>query len=32
VQDAIDSPVEGADGNREYLLHARAPGEAQATS
>jgi len=32
VQGAIDSPVEGADGNREYLLHARAPGEAQATS
>jgi len=29
VQGAIDSPVEGADGNREYLLHARAPGEAQ---
>ena len=28
VQDAIDSPVEGADGNREYLLHARAPGQA----
>jgi len=28
VQGAIDSPVEGADGNREYLLHARAPGEA----
>ena len=26
VHDAIDSPVEGADGNREYLLHARAPG------
>jgi 23S rRNA (cytidine1920-2'-O)/16S rRNA (cytidine1409-2'-O)-methyltransferase len=28
VQGAVDSPVEGADGNREYLLHARAPGEA----
>jgi 23S rRNA (cytidine1920-2'-O)/16S rRNA (cytidine1409-2'-O)-methyltransferase len=28
VRGAIDSPVEGADGNREYLLHARAPGEA----
>ena len=28
VQGAIDSPVEGADGNREYLLHARAPGDA----
>ncbi|HEY4031427.1 MAG TPA: TlyA family RNA methyltransferase [Caulobacteraceae bacterium] len=27
VQGAIDSPVEGADGNREYLLHARAPDE-----
>jgi 23S rRNA (cytidine1920-2'-O)/16S rRNA (cytidine1409-2'-O)-methyltransferase len=23
---STDSPVEGADGNREYLLHARAPG------
>jgi 23S rRNA (cytidine1920-2'-O)/16S rRNA (cytidine1409-2'-O)-methyltransferase len=29
VLDAVDSPVEGADGNREYLLHARAPGEPQ---
>jgi 23S rRNA (cytidine1920-2'-O)/16S rRNA (cytidine1409-2'-O)-methyltransferase len=29
VQGAIDSPVEGADGNREYLLHARAPAEAR---
>jgi 23S rRNA (cytidine1920-2'-O)/16S rRNA (cytidine1409-2'-O)-methyltransferase len=29
VQGAIDSPVEGADGNREYLIHARAPGAAQ---
>jgi 23S rRNA (cytidine1920-2'-O)/16S rRNA (cytidine1409-2'-O)-methyltransferase len=28
VKGAIDSPVEGSDGNREYLLHARAPGEA----
>jgi 23S rRNA (cytidine1920-2'-O)/16S rRNA (cytidine1409-2'-O)-methyltransferase len=28
VMAAIDSPVEGADGNREYLLHARAPGGA----
>jgi 23S rRNA (cytidine1920-2'-O)/16S rRNA (cytidine1409-2'-O)-methyltransferase len=27
VMGAVDSPVEGADGNREYLLHARAPGE-----
>jgi 23S rRNA (cytidine1920-2'-O)/16S rRNA (cytidine1409-2'-O)-methyltransferase len=27
VEGAIDSPVDGADGNREYLLHARAPGE-----
>ncbi len=25
VAGAIDSPVEGADGNREYLIHARAP-------
>jgi 23S rRNA (cytidine1920-2'-O)/16S rRNA (cytidine1409-2'-O)-methyltransferase len=24
---SIDSPVEGSDGNREYLLHARAPSE-----
>ena len=23
---AVDSPVEGADGNREYLLHAAGPG------
>ncbi len=22
----VDSPIEGADGNREYLIHARAPG------
>jgi 23S rRNA (cytidine1920-2'-O)/16S rRNA (cytidine1409-2'-O)-methyltransferase len=29
VVGAVDSPVEGADGNREYLVHARAPGEAQ---
>ena len=29
VQDAIDSPIAGGDGNREYLLHARAPGEAR---
>jgi 23S rRNA (cytidine1920-2'-O)/16S rRNA (cytidine1409-2'-O)-methyltransferase len=29
VQGTIDSPVEGADGNREYLIHARAPGAAQ---
>ena len=28
VVGAVDSPVEGADGNREYLLHARAPGQA----
>ena len=28
VLGSLDSPVEGADGNREYLLHARAPGEA----
>jgi 23S rRNA (cytidine1920-2'-O)/16S rRNA (cytidine1409-2'-O)-methyltransferase len=28
VRGAIESPVEGADGNREYLLHARAPGQA----
>jgi 23S rRNA (cytidine1920-2'-O)/16S rRNA (cytidine1409-2'-O)-methyltransferase len=28
VVGSIDSPVEGSDGNREYLLHARAPGEA----
>jgi 23S rRNA (cytidine1920-2'-O)/16S rRNA (cytidine1409-2'-O)-methyltransferase len=27
VLGSVDSPVEGADGNREYLLHARAPGE-----
>jgi 23S rRNA (cytidine1920-2'-O)/16S rRNA (cytidine1409-2'-O)-methyltransferase len=32
VQGAIDSPVEGADGNREYLLHARAPGEARSAA
>jgi 23S rRNA (cytidine1920-2'-O)/16S rRNA (cytidine1409-2'-O)-methyltransferase len=32
VQGAIDSPVEGADGNREYLLHARAPNEAQSAA
>jgi 23S rRNA (cytidine1920-2'-O)/16S rRNA (cytidine1409-2'-O)-methyltransferase len=25
---SVDSPVEGADGNREYLLHARAPDAA----
>ena len=25
VLGSVDSPVEGADGNREYLLHARAP-------
>ncbi|MGZ3278261.1 MAG: TlyA family RNA methyltransferase [Caulobacteraceae bacterium] len=28
VVGAIDSPVQGADGNLEYLLHARAPSEA----
>ena len=28
VLGSVDSPVEGSDGNREYLLHARAPGEA----
>jgi 23S rRNA (cytidine1920-2'-O)/16S rRNA (cytidine1409-2'-O)-methyltransferase len=27
VVSSADSPVEGADGNREYLLHARAPRE-----
>jgi 23S rRNA (cytidine1920-2'-O)/16S rRNA (cytidine1409-2'-O)-methyltransferase len=26
VLGVIDSPIEGADGNREYLIHARAPG------
>jgi 23S rRNA (cytidine1920-2'-O)/16S rRNA (cytidine1409-2'-O)-methyltransferase len=25
VRGVIDSPIEGADGNREYLIHARAP-------
>ena len=25
VADAIDSPIEGSDGNREYLIHARGP-------
>jgi 23S rRNA (cytidine1920-2'-O)/16S rRNA (cytidine1409-2'-O)-methyltransferase len=28
VDGVVDSPVEGADGNREYLLHARAPLQA----
>jgi 23S rRNA (cytidine1920-2'-O)/16S rRNA (cytidine1409-2'-O)-methyltransferase len=28
VVGSIDSPVEGSDGNREYLLHARAPAAA----
>ena len=28
VLGSIDSPIEGADGNREYLLHARAPDAA----
>jgi 23S rRNA (cytidine1920-2'-O)/16S rRNA (cytidine1409-2'-O)-methyltransferase len=28
VLGSLDSPVEGSDGNREYLLRARAPGEA----
>ena len=28
VMGSVDSPVEGSDGNREYLLHARAPGQA----
>jgi 23S rRNA (cytidine1920-2'-O)/16S rRNA (cytidine1409-2'-O)-methyltransferase len=32
VLGAVQSPVEGADGNREYLLHARAPGEAQSAA
>ena len=27
VAGAIDSPVEGSDGNREYLIYARGPGE-----
>jgi 23S rRNA (cytidine1920-2'-O)/16S rRNA (cytidine1409-2'-O)-methyltransferase len=31
VDDVIDSPIEGSDGNREYLLHARAPGHASAS-
>jgi 23S rRNA (cytidine1920-2'-O)/16S rRNA (cytidine1409-2'-O)-methyltransferase len=28
VVGSVESPVEGSDGNREYLLHARAPGAA----
>jgi 23S rRNA (cytidine1920-2'-O)/16S rRNA (cytidine1409-2'-O)-methyltransferase len=32
VQGVVDSPVEGADGNREYLIHARAPGAAQSAA
>ncbi len=28
VVGSIDSPVEGSDGNREFLLHARAPAAA----
>ncbi len=32
VQGAIDSPVAGSDGNREFLIHARAPSEAQSAA
>jgi len=32
VQGVIDSPVEGADGNREFLIHARAPGQARSAA
>jgi 23S rRNA (cytidine1920-2'-O)/16S rRNA (cytidine1409-2'-O)-methyltransferase len=28
VAASMDSPIEGSDGNREYLIHARAPGKA----
>ena len=32
VVGSVESPVEGSDGNREYLLHARAPLEAQSVT